>query len=276
MQKNYIGLEVFNEKIQIAILSRQNSQWRINEILTILRSEEGLEKDLHLIRRRIKSIKQAILCLPEIPVLIKEFTLDPSLSAQEIYHYLQLQSAIILGQPFDHWFLDFEPCISHPLLSHLTNFRIAAIPRESTNRQLEICRSAGFKIKALDLEIFALSRLICHFEGYQPEMTQGLVLIKEKELLFLACLDGRLIYTKKTSYSLDYSVSQLLAPLIQFYNRVFPEFNLTQIYLLANQKILSIEGISIESPSLKSSIWQFSLSPEINELVSLGLAIYGY
>lgn len=277
MKKYRIGMEITEKKLHVAIVVKQRHLWRLMETAAYELNPENLQETLQKVRKQVpRSIRQTILSLAYHHVFMKEIHIDSSLTANEIYLYLQQQSPMLFGKSADHWFLDFEPAISTMNSGQQNSFRAVAAPRQNIAGLLAISHHCGFHIQAIDVDVLALARMVPTLTNYQPDQAQALLWLKTTELMFIAVKAGQLIYLKTAAYSPIQSLKEILPPIIQFFNGLYPQYTLANILLLNECSATNIETASIKIASLSPEIWQTPVTIQPQEFCSLGLAIYDY
>lgn len=221
--------------------------------------------------------RKGVLGVPYNQVLLKEINVDSTLKNHEIYRYLQHQSLTLFGKPADQWFLDMAPCLYAATIAERHCFRVAAAPRESILAWLHICRKSRLRIKAVDIDILALTRLMPTFENYRADQPQALIWSKLSELIFIVARGGDLIYIKRTAYSPTSPLSGILTSLLQFYNGLYPQQAPIKIFLIDENNSVATANLGLTEPAvLNREIWQTSSTVTAAEFCSLGLAIYDH
>lgn len=275
MKKCRVGIEINEKKLQLAVVARQKTEWRLIEALTIPVTSNNMAQTLKQVHREIAgSTFRVVASLPYNQILMKEIRVDSSLSDQEVYEYLQQQSTTLFGQPSNHWFLDFEPSLFSKKNPQQTIFRVVATPRENMTHWIKIADESGFRISAIDVDVLALARLTPTFEHYQPDQPQALLWIKETELLLIISQAGHLIYSKRTTYSPAHSIAQVLPPLIQFFNGLYPQYILSNILFLDENPPVNSGNLEIKPAVLNNVIWKIPSPLKHNAFCSLGLTLY--
>ena len=118
--------------------------------------------------------------------------------------------------------MDFEPCLFPANISHQHCFRAVAAAKENMLPWFRLCREAGLRVRAVDIDILALARLNRTFEGYEHGQPQALLWLKSTELLFIVAQNGQLIYAKRTAHTPLQPLTGILTPLLQFFHGLFP------------------------------------------------------
>ena len=277
MKKCRVGLEIAEKTLQFAIVAKLKNGWRLIETLSLPVTADKMPHVLQEARRAIgKAIRNVILSVPYSQVLMKEIHLDSSLSPPEIYLFLQQQSPALFGKPAGEWLMDFEPCPFPANISRQNCFRAVAAAKGNILPWFRLCREAGLRVRAVDIDILALARLGCTFEGYEHGQPQALIWLKSTELLFIVAQDGRLIYAKRTAHTPLQSLTGILTPLLQFFHGLFPQYRLENIVFLNENSPLPEDPLIINSAALNPAIWQISSPVMPHEFCSLGLAIHEY
>ncbi len=130
-------------------------------------------------------------------------------------------------------------------------------------------------MRAVDVDILALVRLACTFEGYQADKCQALLWLKATELVLITFKAAQLIYVKTTAYSSTQSLIEIWTSLLQFYNGMYPQHPLAQAFLLTANLDVCRENLTLKTATLDSNIWKIHDPIQPQEFCSIGLATYG-
>lgn len=277
MKKYRIGLEFSEKKLQLAVVAKQKEGWQLLETFAIDLTLNNKQQVLQEARRSIaRSIRHTIISVPYHQVMMKEIRVDNTLNSQEIYQHLQQQATSLLGKSANHWYLDFEPQVFSTQITQQACFRVVAAPRENILAAVQYCRELGFYVHTVTVDVLALAHITPTLQNYRSDQVQAMVWLRSYELLFMVTLSGQLIFSKTTTYQTRQSIPETLTALIHFFNGLYPQHILENIFLLADEPLsLSMENIVIENAALNTGLWQVPHTIQSQELCSLGLAIYG-
>ena len=251
-----IGVALLNNRIETAVVAKSRHFWRLLENFTLPLEENNLLETLAELKNKLQHFGriQLNLGIHYTQVLIKELKLDNCLSLKQVLFYIKQNSIHLLGQPFEYWLIDFEKYSEH-------SYKVCAAPRENIFQLLSIFKNAGLRVRAVFVDIFAISRLCTSFQFYQPEHYLGIICVYHFEVLLIVCQNGQLVYHKKTICSLLQEVPRAISALLQFYNTFLPDKPLNQLFYTKEIK-------------LNDDIWQVTAHHTINELTGLGLTVY--
>lgn len=280
-----IGIELTENHLHFCLVSKKNNCWRLLESQShLLSAANELPSILRIIRKTIPRFnRQIILGLAYHHVLMKEIKIDSSLADKEIYFYLQNQAHVLFGKTERHWVLDYEFCQSMSNEISYRQIRVIAAAKAEIFRVNKLFYSSHLKIRFIQVDVLALSRLMSFFEFFKPEIPQGLLWIKTSELIFIVAKAENLLYVKRTSYQHDKSLQEILTSLLQFFYALFPQTNLETIFLLNTIKdiMFNTDIIDLNSIYLKNAIINCEFFTKIETILpsafcSLGLATYEY
>lgn len=278
MKKYRIGLDFSEKKWQLAVVAKQKDGWQLMETFSVEGATDNRPSILQATRRRIaRSVRHTVLSLPHNQVLMKEIRLDATLNSHEIYQHLQQQAVALFGKPADHWYFDFEPLVFSTHIAQQTCFRVAAAPRDTVLSAVALCRELGLQVQTVTVDVLALANLAHTLQNYRSDQAQAIVWLKAHELLFMVTLSGHLIFSKTTTYLAMHNISEVLIPIIHFFNGLYPHTILESIFLMSDDPLsLSIGDVKIENAALNTNLWQVPHVIRPEEFCSLGLAIYGH
>lgn len=282
MNQYQIGISLSENILHFCLAHKKKNVWRLLESHShTLNSNNELGQVLRILRQQIpRRHRRIILGLPYHHVLMKEINIDASLQDHEIYFYLQQQASTFFGKTAKHWFIDYEFCPLMPASSTQRRIRIVAAAREDVLPLSRAFNSSHLGLHVIDIDVLALSRLMPWFEFFNPESAQGLVWIKTAELIFLVAQAGSLLYCKRSFYTTEQTLAEILAPLIQFYNGLFPQNILDLIFLMNdNSDNLFTDGLAhplLKIAKINSALADKKTDISAHEFCSLGLAIYEY
>lgn len=279
MLKQYqIGLEVCPDKLYFTVMRPFKKHWQMLQTSFIDVPTGQFELAFSYLRKQIPdSFRQMIIGLPYHQVMMKEIQMDSSLQNGEIYQYLQHEALTFFGKPADYWYLDFE--ILPSTIPNQNIIRAVAAPQKITLDWEALCKTHGFKLRAIDVDVLALMRLLPWIEGYAEQLTQALIWIKKNEFLFMVIHYSNLIYIKRLNLPDPDLIAANMAAIIQFFSGLYPQYELDHGFLLGELDNANMTKKIIESTALNIQIAKincFGISPAHYVSMALGIHPYDY
>jgi Tfp pilus assembly PilM family ATPase len=278
MNKYKLGLEITEKNLYYAVILPQKQGWKLLEAHSVnLDENTNLLQALQQIQSQLpRAIKRIVIGLSSSRVLMKEIRIDSRLTYSEIYLYLQQQSAALFGKLFDDWCLDFEPALFTQNNVQQSSFRVVVASRDYLYQHLKIFQQCKFRVSTVSVDVLALARLAPSLAAYQADQPQGLLLLRNDELLFIVAQNGNLIYAKRSFYSSQQVLYDTLKAITDFFNGLYPQHSLQHILFIGEGDLQRMGNIIIQPAILNQSLWQIAGAFKPQALVSLGLAIYEY
>lgn len=283
--KAQIGLEITENNLNFAVVARPNKRWQLLKVLSVPRLPGQEIQALLIARQHIAhKISDLIIGIPYTQVIMKEIQVANDLGPYEIYQHLKQQIPLLFGQNTLSWRIDFEP-IPEPSSDSTITLRVIACSTHFINLWQSLCKQAGFRIRAVDVDVLALTRLAPLLNGYQSIEPQGLIWLKKLELFFLVIRDQQLRYVKCTRHlgTLE-SITQNFQQTLQFFFSSNPQDNLNNTILIDEIGELNFENflnIHINKASINENLWKSTyLAPHSFPLsfccLALGTWMHGH
>jgi Tfp pilus assembly PilM family ATPase len=179
-------------------------------------------------------------------ILTKTIDLDPSLTYSEIKKYLDGNTEKYFGLYPKDIYMDFIIHKKNPK----TYVQMLAVKRDYVNAVLTLSTKANIKLKALDVEHFALTRAVLSLFKLQKNEVVVAINSKDEHLLFCFICNKRIVYVTEISV-LD-NINQPIITELQLFFTI-NNILVTRLILSGNDCIKTTDAMIIED-AIKSKI----------------------
>ncbi len=294
-----IGLEINDSKLGVTtIMPTQRGHKILNNFTMKIDNKKIGRNLLTQVRQKIPSeFKKTILGMSINDVMIKQVKLDACLSDKNIFDYLSHNSEEYFGEPIDKLMIDFERLATTKDEANRTELRVVATRRNKLFPLIENLSQAGFEMKAVDVDVFALVRILPFCDVHACHKITGIVYIYPNGLVYCVVKDQQLIYSKGEIFNFtnpnqpdNTQIFGTINRALQYYKARYPALKLEQIILAGESQhlvelvILISEQLNITTSIARISEKVFSFDSifedesKINNpaiLMSCGLGLWG-
>ena len=215
-----------------------------------------------------------IMALNYDEVISKRIEVDSSLSDEELLYYLHHQSPHIFGCAASEITVDFSRLGKFD--KSMQSVQIAAAKRDVISKLMILFQSCGFDLRAIEVDIFAATRLIfMRHNDNNPNAYYAVILFQQQQLVFFVLYQHRLIYTVTVDYPLKTALHQAFH---FFRNANATECQLSKIMVMGEPDFLELSTVYLKKhayPSVEVACSDIenadALDPRL--LVSLGAAL---
>ena len=247
------GIDICEDFVNIVWLRKIKNTYSLIEYRSY--SYDLFKRELEKRNRNSLKIKSAIIAVPYSQVMTKNIRVDPSLNDEEILNYLKANIQNYLKLDFHQISMDF-----HVLDSAEKNLqkkiRIVVANKTSVSKKIDLLNESKIKIKAVNVELFALERVVALNKEYVTEKLLCIIHIGNTYLLIIGFKDSKTVYAKEENIN-SFDVKKIA-------NQIYDEFKIFSALFnnLSDQIILSgqipntkeIVRIVREKTKIKASI----------------------
>ncbi|OGT50943.1 MAG: hypothetical protein A3F17_08125 [Gammaproteobacteria bacterium RIFCSPHIGHO2_12_FULL_41_15] len=133
--------------------------------------------------------------------IIKAISLEANLTSTEKMAYLQTQSMYLFGHAASELVIDFIPTVADQ--SPRESLLVVAAKRNYIDHLIQLCKAAGFRLRAIDSCAFSLQRvlpLLCKNDSLAERVI--LIELLPRALLFCAINNRQIIFTVEVDYAM--------------------------------------------------------------------------
>jgi Tfp pilus assembly PilM family ATPase len=236
-----IGIDIGNKYANLIKLRKNSNNYTVIDYKTYI-NDNPFEALKHIGNNRV------VIALKYQSILTKIITLDSSLTNCEIKKYLYNNIEKYLGFSSKQICMDFEI-----IKKNLTKMdvKLVTAKKNCVDSILALSTKANVKLKALDVEHFALARAVSSLFNLSNNNVVAAINCKDNYLLFCFMQNTQIIYANEV-YVFDNNITQ---PIINELQSFFANNNLliTHLILSGNDDINKIDAIAIEN-AIKSKI----------------------
>ena len=230
------GIDICEDFVNIVWLRKIKNTYSLIEYRSY--SYDLFKRELEKRNRNSLKIKSAIIAVPYSQVMTKNIRVDPSLNDEEILNYLKANIQNYLKLDFHQISMDF-----HVLDSAEKNLqkkiRIVVANKTSVSKKIDLLNESKIKIKAVNVELFALERVVALNKEYVTEKLLCIIHIGNTYLLIIGFKDSKTVYAKEENIN-SFDVKKIA-------NQIYDEFKIFSALFnnLSDQIILFVNTLHI-------------------------------
>jgi type IV pilus assembly protein PilM len=238
--------------------------------------------------------RDVAIAMPAAAVISKTLQVDVALPEEELEAHIQLEAAAALPFPLDEMCMDFSVLGCNEINPAKADVLLVAARKAQVALRCDSIISAGLAVDSIDVEIFALERVVNYLNHADAVKTIALFHFDETTITFMVLHQRRVIYTHEELYSVQQltetieSLVPLLHRAMQFFISSIPNHPVESI-LLSGLRVSVLSTIVADELSLPVTIVNpfqaMSLAAVVNEsqlqqqaatlTIACGLALRG-
>lgn len=272
----HVGLAITPQFVRATVLSQHGETLQCDTTQTISRADIDLPEALVKLRQAIEYQRQpTIVGMAYCDVMVKNITVDASLNDIEIMTYLSTQAPELFGYTAEQIHLDYEATPFNEKQQHL---RVIIAHQHHIKRLIAQCTTAGFHIKAIDLDLFALTRATAFF--FKATQNTGIISLEQNALLLCALENNQLYYATQADYpEKNTSTLEAIVPALhralQFLSSSHPNKNLSNLFITGETASDAVAKTIAQKTGLPTRVATPTLLQDKNALLSAGFALWG-
>lgn len=244
-KKTQLGLEICENQVRATLIHFRKSQPFFSEFFIAdvqPNHQKSLVSALEKLNQSIHSKKiDTIIGLSMNDVVTKELSIDASLTDSDIEHYLFSHIKNQFNLPKHQVNIDFFKLPSENKNHSNTKIRVVAARREKITQIKNICTQAGFTLKAIDVEAFALTRMLMKHPHYNDKQTVAVIALHSNHLTFCVIKQTVPLFSKVENYLLsanhlpdEKTLTDAIQRALQYYMSNSSKESLNQILLIGD------------------------------------------
>jgi len=185
---------------------------------------DGMALVMNKIRKKIpKAYSHAVAAVSGSTVITKVIYMDVNLSDEDLEGQIEIEADSLIPYPLNEVSLDFEKLEVNQMDPSKVNVLLSAARTQSIEALCECIENAGFEVKVVDVESYALSRACEICLSQLPEQERdgvtALVDVGASMTLFGVVENGVNIYTRDQMFGGE----QYTQSIMSYYNRGYEE-----------------------------------------------------
>jgi type IV pilus assembly protein PilM len=209
--KVFVGIDIGSDAIRALSLSKTTSGFQIENFnvqsLPDQAVQQGEVKDRDAVLAALQKIRAVIgvtdiaVAVPGSSVISKVISLDQNLSEREIEAQIWLEASKIFPQKSENMSLDFFKLNNNAGTDKKINVMLVAARAESVDLRCAILSEAGFNVRVVDVDHFALANACQYFlskdDKILPQSTTAIFNFRHPVVSLIILRDGMVVYTRE-------------------------------------------------------------------------------
>lgn len=208
----WVGVDIGSSSVKLVSLSHHGQSYQIDsyaivslpptavvdgsvEMQTVV--SEAIERGLTICGTRLK---HAIVAVPSSAVITKHLEISNVFVDFELEEQVKIEADQFIPYPLDEVALDFEvlgPVKDNP---NLNDILLVACRRNDVDSREEAVTGAHLECDIVDVDTFAIERLLPLLDDFDSEHLVGLVDIGAATLTLNVFRDGRIVYNREQAF----------------------------------------------------------------------------
>jgi len=269
----FAGIDIGNRSIYGLSLRKLSPGFRVDSFDIQLLPEQAVQnneiKNHDAVSASLKKMLQtinvtdAVIAMPGSSVILKTIQLDKDLSDRVMEEQVWLEAGNIFSQKIEDMVFDFYKLGQSDIKSDKVDVMLVATRTENVNSRCSILTEAGFKVKIVDVNYFALANAC-------SEVSSGLAVaifnINFPVLSLIVLHDGAIIYTREDMITNTETASSI--PLIE---KIVAQMQHNMQFFYSAAKTCNIDKIIITGDIMDIS--DNDLIAKIKETMSLDASL---
>ncbi len=230
-----VGIDIGSHSIKGVLLSQHEQGYRVEAVAVepmpkgamaerAVQDIEAIGRVIGKLRRKMpKSVTHAVVAVSGQTVITKVIFMDVSLSDSELESQIEIEADSLIPYPLDEVSLDFEKLEINEAEPSKVNVLLSAARTESVEARAGAVESGGFTTKIVDVETYALSRVldVCYksLPDDAREKVVAMIDIGAAMTLISVVQNGETVYTRDQVFGGD----QYTNTIVSYYNKNFED-----------------------------------------------------
>ncbi len=213
--RRMLGIDITSAFLKVVEISAQDSSFTIENISVtplspkmveghVIHDIEGIAFLLEKIIKQHKiKTKEAVACVPDSAVISRVITINNGLNESEIEELILLEADKYIPFPIEEINLDFEVIGPSSKNETLLDVLIVASRSENVANRAEILTKAGLEAKVIEVESFAVERLIKHLSQASEVPDSNITAVIDVGFMFanlFVLQDFKIIFTREEEF----------------------------------------------------------------------------
>ncbi|KEA65086.1 Type IV pilus biogenesis protein PilM [Marinobacterium lacunae] len=208
----WVGVDIGSSSVKLVSLSQHGRDYQVDSYAVVPlppsavvdgtvenqgEVSEAIERGLKICGNKLK---HAVVAVPSSAVITKRLEISNAFSEQELEEQVKIEADQFIPYSLDEVALDFEvigPVDHHPTLNEIL---LVACRRDDVSTREEAVNGAELQCEIVDVDTFAVERLLPLLEGYNPDTLVGLVDIGASTLTLNVFKAGKIIYNREQAF----------------------------------------------------------------------------
>lgn len=229
------GLHIGATSLKLLALGKSSDRFQIEHYVTApLPAGAVLEKEIkdsdavtealkQLIAQTKGKIKHVAIALPDNVVISKVIQMDAALSEIQLENLIQFEAEQHLPHAIDEVNLDFQVLGPNAKNQQLVDVLLVASHKSNIEARLTAITAAGFQVKVIDVESYAIERACLLLRDEWPEQgnqqTVAIFMLSALVLSMIILHDNNVVFTRSENFGSD----QLTKSIQQRYNMTYQQ-----------------------------------------------------
>lgn len=208
----WVGVDIGSSSVKLVSLSQQGQGYQIDSYAIVSLpptavvdgSVENQSEVSDAIERGLKicgnKLKHAVVAVPSSAVITKRLEISNAFTGLDLEEQVKIEADQFIPYALDEVALDFEvvgPVDKHPNLNEIL---LVACRRDDVDSREEAVNAAQLKCDIVDVDTFAIERLLPLLDDFAPEALVGLVDVGAATLTLNVFRDGKIIYNREQAF----------------------------------------------------------------------------
>lgn len=270
-----LGIEITPHQMHGLLLTKYKQELIVNQSASLpWNSQKSYADNLLVLTSHFTDKKlDVIIGINYQKIISKTLNFEASLSEKEILEHLDQHASSYFGYASDKIYFDFKKC---GLTSENDKFsyQVVAAQRVPLEPLIRACKGLGLKIRAIDVDVFAIVRAVLLSAEYNDSLTMAVILTSTEQILFCV-IKSRQIYFVKI-IDPEFNIDEIIEKTLENYHLIHYHHPIQKIIIIASDE--SIKELILDRlrrTSIPLSQFNWPLLPSLTYLCALGLAAWG-
>lgn len=208
----WVGVDIGSSSVKLVSLSQHGHDYQVDAYAIVALpvtavvdgTVENEDEVSDAIRRALTicgiKLKHAVVAVPSSAVITKHLEISNAFTELELEEQVKIEADQFIPYALDEVALDFEvigPVPKHP---NLNDILLVACRREDVDTREQAVNSADLTCEVVDVDTFAMERVVPLLEGVSEEGIVGLVDIGAATLTLNVFQGGKIIYNREQAF----------------------------------------------------------------------------
>ncbi len=208
----WVGVDIGSSSVKLVSLSQQGRDYQVDSYAIVPLpptavvdgSVENQAEVSEAIERGIKicgsKLKHAVVAVPSSAVITKRLEISNVFAEMELEEQVKIEADQFIPYALDEVALDFE--VVGPVENHstLNEVLLVACRREDVANREDAVNSAQLQCEIVDVDTFAVERLLPLLDPAEPGSLVGLVDVGAATLTLNVFRDGKIVYNREQAF----------------------------------------------------------------------------
>lgn len=212
---NWVGVDIGSSSVKVVSLSKSGNVVELGAYAVVplppTAVVDGNVQELQPVAdavakaAKICGVKQggAVTAVPSSSVIMKRLELSKELTEYELEEQIKIEADQFIPYSLDEVALDFEVLGESPSHSALNELLLVACRRDDVDQREDVVNSAGLKCEVVDVDMYAIERILPLLEGEQENSDDQLVAVVDigaATLTLNVLRGGQITYNREQSF----------------------------------------------------------------------------